>query len=392
MPSRKDASAKDEETKMLIDEDDEEEEESVDGVQEKDHIESPDTELDQDTFGMALCALTRDTHFLSEEWHSQKEGHRVSLPRIGRLLTTLLLLFFTIGLQMLLLWNTKKYVTAKGVHDIRIAYSRFEEHIYACNDEGVNSTACEKTKYGHYRGMADALPDLATQKLRLSKMDEQDQGNACRIPLSQPYFFYLILLIWTLTCFRELRKSLSLTKQILQLETVKSMMDTFVDKSNDRHVDGDHISGDVVIKGVTWYIKLFMLLLLTTRVIITVILLWLGCRWLLATNRFSDLILNAIALEFILELKELVHGTLVPARNSVELAMTKIRNPLRKMRPGCMEFMGTLSILFLAMLWCYLYMCFIQDVLPDYRWDVREVCQDWIKKRFNVDAVSSSTN
>ena len=39
-------------------------------------------------------------------------------------------------------------------------------------------------------------------------------------------------------------------------------------------------------------------LVLLPRFGIACYLLWLGCRWLTATNNFADLILNAVALEF----------------------------------------------------------------------------------------------
>jgi hypothetical protein len=357
---------------------DETDDEELGGPGEKDAVEGDDTPLDEDTFGMALCALTRDTHFLS---------HGFEAARCCRLTTTLLLLFVTIGIQLALLHNTKQYVSAKAVHDIRNAYDIFENAIYLCKDENgtVNTARCFETPYGKLRGKPEAKPDLATQSARLYAMSDEDQGGACRIPLSQPPFFFLILLIWSLTCLKELRSALNLTMEIFKLKTTPTMLECFEGDAKEDE-EGDHISGDVVIIALTWPIKLFMILLLIVRVATTVYLLWLGCRWLLATNHFADLILNAIALEFILQLKELVHQTLVPARNAKELSMTTIYNANKKMKPGFKEFMGTVSILFIACVWVWYYMYHYQQVLPEYQWDVREVCTKYIAKRFNVSA------
>jgi len=343
---------------------------------EEEQIHGENTPLDEDTFGMALCSLSRDSHFLAEGFE---------VPRCMRLMTTLMLLVFTIGLQIALLANTKKYVSAKGVHDIRISYGIFEEAIYQCHGPDgkgeLNSTLCETTKYGNVRGLPDAKPTLDVQRARLNTLSEGDQGNACRIPLSQPFFFYIILLIWTLTCFAELRKSLTLTIEIYKLKTVKSMTQA-LEKAEEEG------AGDAVIIGLTCVVKLFMLLLLLVRVAITVYLLWVGCRWLLSTNRFADLILNAIALEFILQLKELVHAVLVPARNAIELGKTtlKLAKADEKIKPGCKEFTGTSAILLIAFLWVWFYMYHFQEVLPEYKWDVHDVCTEYIKVRFNVSA------
>merc|ERR1712190_387168 len=75
----------------------------------------------------------------------------------------------------------------------------------------------------------------------------------------------------------------------------------------------------VVLRGLTMPFKamLFFTIFLP-RILIDLVLLWLGCRWLAATASFSDVLLNAIALEFILLLKDLVYNAVVPRRNQWE--------------------------------------------------------------------------
>ena len=91
-----------------------EEEESEDG----DVYEAEPRGLDDDTFGMSVCALTRDTHFIAK--------HGLGCNRFVRIFATLLLAFFTLGMQIFLLQKVKQFVSAKAVHDIRIAYSEFQ--------------------------------------------------------------------------------------------------------------------------------------------------------------------------------------------------------------------------------------------------------------------------
>merc|ERR1712048_584909 len=101
----------------------------------------------------------------------------------------------------------------------------------------------------------------------------------------------------------------------------------------------------------------------------------------MSTTRFADLILNAVALEFVLLLKEVMYNALVPARNHLDVKNTKIRASSPYMKPGFVEFVGTTTILFVAILWVTLYMYVLQDVLPDYKWDVKEVSLEWIAER-----------
>merc|ERR1712176_379884 len=57
---------------------------------------------------------------------------------------------------------------------------------------------------------------------------------------------------------------------------------------------------------------------------ISCFLLWLGCRWLIATNNFQELVLNAAALEFIYTLKDLIFKTMVSERSKMDMETSEI--------------------------------------------------------------------
>merc|ERR1719326_1684700 len=109
----------------------------------------------------------------------------------------------------------------------------------------------------------------------------------------------------------------------------------------------------------------------------TCFLLWLGCRWLAATNDYGNLISNAVALEFILYLKDLVYSGLVSERNKRELEKTKILPDSKRQRAGYQVYLGTFVWALLVVAWLWGYIFHFQAVLPEYRWDVKEVCGDW---------------
>merc|ERR1719401_2961347 len=100
----------------------------------------------------------------------------------------------------------------------------------------------------------------------------------------------------------------------------------------------------------------------------TAVLLWLGCRWLAATPNFSDILLNAVALEFILLLKELLYNSMVPARSRRETANTLIL-PVENRSPPSLWVLGKSSIWgMVSVAWVLIYIRYLQAVLPQYNW------------------------
>jgi hypothetical protein len=213
---------------------------------------------------------------------------------------------------------------------------------------------------------------------RLNGLSEDDQDSICRIPLSQPTFFGLILLIWTLTCLTELRKAFELQFHIWMLETVPSMSMAMRQGEEEANEEGD------IIRGMTRYMKaLTTIIMFIPRVGITVYLLWIGCRWLLATTDFADLIMNAVALEFVLLIKEALYVALVPSRSRHDVKNTFFEPYPKTIAPAWFNFVNTFLLLAVACVWVFLYMHHLQMVLPDYRWDVHDVCAEYIKERYS---------
>merc|ERR1712188_183649 len=97
-------------------------------------------------------------------------------------------------------------------------------------------------------------------------------------------------------------------------------------------------------------------------------LFWLGSRWLLATAGFGDLLLNALALEFILNLAEILYNALAPFQQKLKVQRTLI--PQRQSSGIIASFVWVFSAVYTLA-----YMVYFQGVLPDYKWDVRSVCQ-----------------
>jgi len=292
--------------------------------------------------------------------------------RMARLGAAMLLLFLNIFVQIFLMSEIKKFVTARAVHDIREAYDTFEKQMYTIG--GVSHV--EFTANGKARGIGGEEGSNFGGKAVFEAMAPGDQEAACRIPFSQPNFYYCILFIWSLTVIAEFRKSwLLFSRLILYTDTTREMS----------HATVENDDGEEVIRGMTLPIKaIICVTILVPRILIAAVLLWLGCRWLTATNDFNDLLLNAVALEFILILKELLYATLVPNRNKHDVAKTKIALDHEAGPPTLCDFLGSFVWGIVTMIWVALYSVYFQGVLPDYKYDVHNVCSEWIKTRYKV--------
>merc|ERR1719272_820835 len=112
--------------------------------------------------------------------------------------------------------------------------------------------------------------------------------------------------------------------------------------------------------------------------VMNLILLWVGCRWLIATLGFGELLLNAVALEFVLNLHEIFYRAIVPYTMKISLSGILLpQGDSRSEKPSWGNMFSAFSLLILAVLWVVLYMCVFQQVLPDYRWDVAGPCRQF---------------
>mmetsp|Transcript_44400 Transcript_44400/g.114843 ORF Transcript_44400/g.114843 Transcript_44400/m.114843 type:complete len:167 (-) Transcript_44400:279-779(-) len=142
---------------------------------------------------------------------------------------------------------------------------------------------------------------------------------------------------------------------------------------------------DRLVIGLTKACKVYIVVFVgVPRLLITLTLLWLGSRWLVATLGFEDILVNAVALEFILLLKDLMYRTMVPNRNKNDVQCTQIIPAGHTQKASYMRFLGTFVWFLVAVLWACLYTYQFQVVLPDYKWDVQGVCTQWVEQHYNV--------
>lgn len=321
---------------------------------EKDVKRTPEG-LDEDLYGMGIASLIRD---------SQRFALRTELfyLRVGRMAISMLVLVFTMTLQVFLLVEMKALVTSVSTHEARDTYDKYEIWMY-----GNNTADMEVTANGYHRGK-DGNFDIS----RFATLDDDLKDSACQMPLSQPTFFIAILLVWALVCVAEMRRTIDLACSLLIVTpTISSMKDACQEID-----DGSH---SVLVVGLTRPVKIIVsIFILLPRMVVSAILLWLGCRWLTGTMGFSDVLQNAVTLEFILMLKDLFYATMVPHHNKAETRQTLLQPHCEKERPTAAMFLGAFLWGLLSILWVLFYVAHFQMVLPEYKWDIHDACADYL--------------
>jgi len=314
--------------------------------------------LDEDLYGVSIASLLRDLRkiFL---------GHGNFCLRLSRLMVTVSMLTSLVALQFYLVLEMKLKVTPESVRNIREMYDHFEEAMYP------NHTILTPNNYS--RG-EDGFFDAG----QFQHLSVEFRDSICAIPLSHPVFFACILLIWTFTVVVDIRRLIFLVILFThRVATVRSMHDIFLHDDEEKH--GRPVRNEdqkVVLSGLTPCVKASLLIFIfLPRLALDMVLLWLGCRWLTSTDNLQDVFLNAVALEFILCLKDLIYLAVIPMRNKVETQELLIPMDVSE-RANFKAYLGAFIWLLVACAWVPLYMFFLQGVLPDYKWDVRAICSE----------------
>ena len=130
------------------------------------------------------------------------------------------------------------------------------------------------------------------------------------------------LFVFVLSMVKELRGTLHLGVAVAALPAGKR---TELRSAE----DGDNDGGTISLLRISHARRGIALAALVLRAVRDAVLLWFGCRWLVNTVDLGELLLNAVALEFVTSIDELVFSALAPMRTKARLASIR---PLRARR------------------------------------------------------------
>lgn len=283
-----------------------------------------------------------------------KSRGRGNCRRFFRAFAVFLVMLLNMGVQVYIIFHVQRFVSSWAVGEARSAYSDYEEHMYSSSHLNKN---------GMHRGNAGAfLP------ANFATLSDEEKKVVCQTPLSQPAFLMVMLGVWTLNNFGELKLSFLQGYRVLRLPT----------SGRGLSADAEATEDGVQINGVSMGMKILTLVCVTIpRILVTVVLLWLGCRWLTATQSFADVILNALALGFLVDLNSLLYRTVMPRRDLVDAQKTCVAKN-EKLEPSIWAYSADLVWFVLAVVWVWLYVFHLQMVLNEYNYDVASVCNPFL--------------
>lgn len=247
--------------------------------------EGEELDLPEDVYGAAIFSICYDSFEIFG--HSDFDGLHLS-TNIYRVLFVFCLLFVNYAMQIGLLVWIYRYVAMPTIRDTQTIYQKFHAEMY---EDGVFRKDVWETW--------------------------EHRADVCNISFSNFWFMYTILNLWWITMLIEVRKTERLWRKFQALPDTSD-----VDKVI-RVVDGTNL----VCRLTFWIRAMLYGLLLFPKLVIVVILLYVGSIWLLATVGVTNLVLNAIALGFVIGIDEILFGGFIPESMSRNLDITKLFIP-----------------------------------------------------------------
>lgn len=266
-------------------------------------------------------------------------------------------------LQFTTLYYVNRYIVGDAVHGTQVNYAQYHAEVFN-PDKSFNETEW-KTWTGPYMEL-------------------------CNLSMSKASFTVVILFMWStriLTEFRDIHTLMSDVLAVIPLPRGASSSDMMQSADTD---DGQQFN----VVSMTCCCRFWIFtLVVVPKAIIAVILIYIGSRWLVATESFSDLILNALALEFIIGTDELVYDGFSPSLLKKAVESTKLckLNPSGEKTPDDEEnfcqvvcaYGRSLVMVLACCFWTILYMNYFQQVIPSYPFDIAPNCGGWFSKRYD---------
>lgn len=264
---------------------------SPDEPLEFDTLAGEDVAIEEDVYGAFIFTCTYDiSHIMSGiDDHGRRTGIDLNYQRLIFVCCCLICNFL---LQIGMLYWIYFYVASTAVNNVQIIYQSYHAE---CFEDGVYS---------------ETLWELFPHKEAL-----------CGIAFSNFWFMFGVLCLWWLTVISELQK----TEETFQ--TIQSMPST----QNPRVMVSMTEDGTNRLQALTRPVRsVLYIFMFIPKLFISIGLLAIGTVWLAATDSFSDLILNAVALEFVLKVDELFFEALIPNSCHSRLNATTIWKPSKK--------------------------------------------------------------
>jgi len=266
---------------------------------------------------------------------------------------------FTINLfiQAMLLWFIGKLLMLPGMLSAQDVYKYFTE---------------------------EAFTDQVVDHHRFEHLPIRYKDKVCGLALSQAVFARVVIFLWIATNVLELKSNHYKMSQTLNLPTLPEGLDLRLMVKD--CADSDEHGGRVVCLN-PGSKELLMAFIFIPKFVICLFLTTTGCLWLLSTESIGDLILNSLALAFVVQVDELIAQVFFPVAYLEDLGRLGIASQRQDEDPEVVEAKVIKSFCWSA---CTLVLTAsivelafrFQPVLPNFNGDqVSAACLEYIKTK-----------
>lgn len=279
-----------------------------------------------------------------------------------RLIFVALAMFLNCWLQLVVLFYVNRFIVGQAVHDTQSHYKQYHREVF--HRDGSFYPEKWKVWTGPYMEL-------------------------CNLAMSKIVFTLAIMFMWTARMVGELRSIERLGRDVYTVrglkdkETFENMMVEQKDDPDDDEPSQYHVVA--LTKPVRASI---FLTVIVPKFLIAVLLLYIGCQWLCATESFSDLILNALALEFVIAVDELMYDVFAPAVLQDWVNRVKfihfVEAPSKDSKNAAAIHAYIRSIVYIlgCCAWAYFYLFHFQQVIPSFKQDIHIHCGGWFEKHY----------
>jgi hypothetical protein len=312
-------------------------------------------DLPEDMWGMTILVLTRDVAEI-------EAGDNVGFHYVRAIYVAICGLL-NLVLQLAVLAWVDAYIMGNSVWVLQLQYAKFHSEVF--------------TAEGKFK------PDV------WHKWDGPRE-ELCGAVINKKLFLGGILFLWVGRMLGEFKDNQRLARTIWKLPSAPPgarMKHCVLD--NRKPAEGEDKPENEIIALTCCIRFLVFIVVIIPKFCICIILAGLGAHWLSATTCFSDLILNALALEFIIDIDANILDFFLPRRLKTRADATKFSFP-RNLDETSEEKEATRQFDYIRNA-IYFVVCWIitialvrgQQVLPDSGLDIEQYCEDWYMDQYN---------
>lgn len=283
---------------------------------------------------------------------------RLSAESVGRLALGFTGFILNLLIQLTLVWYIFSLLALPAILSAQDLYKEFHE---------------------------DAFQGTIAQPGLFSKLPPQTRNNLCEFALAQGLFLRIVLFLWITSNVGELRSILTNSSCMSSLPDLPPGLELSKMVHDIQHTET--IEFNIVCLNRATKLWLWVLVYIP-KVLIAVVLMLSGSIWLMASENIGDLILNSLALAFVVHVDELIASVFFPKCFKDDLNGSAYAVPShaddndaeKAANKHSLSYVVCGATMLVSITFVQILIWF-QPVIPNYANDVQEICHQHMARR-----------